>query len=186
MGRCLSPSSRARLISLGTIAPGVAGIGAGAVVGLILSSPVIAWPLNYALLFMCTGVLYTFSLVSFFFVRDPPASVHPKMPWPAYFGRMVTVVKGDPAFRKAVIAAVALGGIGIAAPFYIVHGLESLGFPRRAWVFSRRSRWSGACSPHSSWGCSGRGAAPAPSCASGDGRPLRRRALHWRRRSCHG
>jgi hypothetical protein len=129
MGRCLSPASRARLISLGTIAPGVAGIGAGAVVGLILSSPGITWPLNYALLFMCTGVLYTFSLISFFFVKDPPAAaVQPKMPWPAYFGRMVNVVKGDPAFRKAVLAALALGGIGIAAPFYIVHGLESLGF----------------------------------------------------------
>jgi MFS family permease len=130
MGRCLSPASRARLISLGTIAPGIAGIGAGAVVGLILSSPGIKWPLNYALLFMCTGVLYTFSLISFFFVRDQPAAaVQPKMPWPAYFGRMVTVVRGDPAFRKAVLAALALGGISIAAPFYIVHGLESLGFP---------------------------------------------------------
>ena len=37
--------------------------------------------------------------------------------------------RGDPAFRKAVLAALALGGISIAAPFYIVHGLESLGFP---------------------------------------------------------
>ncbi len=130
MGRCLSPASRARLISLGTIAPGIAGIGGGAVVGLILSSPGIRWPLNYALLFMCTGVLYTFSLASFFCVKDSPAaSVQPKMPWPAYFGRMMTVVRGDPAFRKAVLAALALGGIGIAAPFYIVHGLESLGFP---------------------------------------------------------
>jgi Major Facilitator Superfamily len=130
LGRCLSPASRARLISLGTIAPGIAGIGAGAVVGLVLSSPGITWPLNYALLFMCTGVAYTLSLISFFFVRDPPAAaVQPRMPWPAYFGRMVTVVRGDPPFRKAVLAALALGGIGVAAPFYIVHGLESLGFP---------------------------------------------------------
>jgi MFS family permease len=130
LGRCLSPASRARLISLGTIAPGIAGIGAGAVVGLVLSSPALKWPLNYSILFMATGVLYSLSLVSFFFVKDPPAaSVQPKMPWPAYFRRMVTVVKGDPVFRQAVLAALALGGIGIAAPFYIVHGLESLGFP---------------------------------------------------------
>ena len=130
MGRCLSAPSRARLISLGTIAPGVEGIGAGAVVGLILSSPGITWPVNYALLFMCTGVFYTFSLISFFFVKDPPAAaVQPKMPWPAYFARMIAVVRGDLTFRKAVLAALALGGIGIAAPFYIVHGLESLGFP---------------------------------------------------------
>jgi len=130
LGRCLSPASRARLISLGTIAPGVAGIGAGAVVGLVLSSPSLKWPLNYALLFMGTGVLFSLSLISFLFVKDPPAAaIQPKMPWPAYFRRMVTVVRGDPAFRRAVLAALALGGIGIAAPFYIVHGLESLGFP---------------------------------------------------------
>jgi MFS family permease len=74
--------------------------------------------------------MYTFSLISFFFVKDLPASaVQPKMPWPAYFRRMITVVRGDPVFRKAVLAALALGGIGVAAPFYIVHGLESLGFP---------------------------------------------------------
>jgi hypothetical protein len=130
MGRCLSPGSRVRLISLGTIAPGVAGIGAGAVVGLVLSSPDLPWPLNYALLFLGSGLMYALSLVSFFFVKDPPAAaVQPKMPWPAYFRRLVTVVRGDPGFRRAVIAALALAGIGIAAPFYIVHGLESLGFP---------------------------------------------------------
>jgi len=129
LGRCLSPASRARLISLGTIAPGVAGIGAGVVVGFVLSSPDLKWPLNYAILFMGSGVLFSLSLASFFFVKDPPApSVQPKMPWPAYFRRMATVVKGDPAFRQAVLAALALGGISIAAPFYIVHGLETLGF----------------------------------------------------------
>jgi hypothetical protein len=130
LGRCLSPSSRARLISLGTIFPGIAGIGAGAAVGLVLSSPALKWPLNYSILFLGSGVLFTLSLISFFFVKDPPAAaVQPKMPWPAYFRRMVIVVRGDPGFRLAVLAALALGGIGIAAPFYIVHGLESLGFP---------------------------------------------------------
>jgi MFS family permease len=108
----------------------VAGIGAGAIVGLVLSSPTLKWPLNYSLLFLAFGVFCTLSLGSFFFVRDPPvAATQPKMQWPAYFRRLVTVVRGDPDFRLAVIAALALGGIGIAAPFYIVHGLESLGFP---------------------------------------------------------
>jgi hypothetical protein len=130
LGRCLSPASRARLISLGTIAPGIAGIAAGVVVGLVLSSPALKWPLNYALLFMGSGVLFSLSLISFYFVKDPPVpAIQPKMPWPAYFRRMVTVVRGDPAFRQAVLSALALGGLGIAAPFYILYGLESLGFP---------------------------------------------------------
>ncbi len=130
LGRCLSPSSRARLISLGTIAPGIAGIGAGIVVGLVLSSPRLAWPSNYALLFLGSGVLYALSLGSFFCVSDPPAAaVRRKMTWPAYFRRLAAVVRSDPGFRRAVLVALALGGLSIAAPFYIVHGLESLGFP---------------------------------------------------------
>ncbi len=131
LGRCLSPSSRARLITLGTIAPGIVGVGAGAVVGLVLSSPRIAWPLNYGILFLASGVLYSLSLASFFAVKDPPvATPQPRMPWPAYFGRLLVVLRTDPAFRRAVLAAIGLGGLGVAAPFYIVHGLESLGFPQ--------------------------------------------------------
>jgi len=130
LGRCLSPSSRARLISLGTIAPGIAGIGAGVVVGLVLASPRLPWPSNYALLFLGAGVLYSMSLGSFFCVENPPAPVvRQKMTWPAYFRRLAAVVRADPAFRRAVFVALALGGLAVAAPFYIVHGLESLGFP---------------------------------------------------------
>ena len=130
LGRCLSAASPCAAHSLGTIAPGVAGIGAGAVVGLVLSSPRSPWPLNYALLFLASGVLLH-ALPGLVLLREGPpgGAVQPKMPWPAYFARMVAVVRGDPAFRRAVLAALALGGIGIAAPFYIVHGLESLGFP---------------------------------------------------------
>ena len=130
LGRCLTPGSRARLISLGTIAPGIAGIGAGAVVGIVLSSPRLPWPTNYALLFLGAGILYSLSLGSFFCVEDPPAAaVRQKMTWPAYFRRLAAVVKADRGFRRAVVVALALGGLGVAAPFYIVHGLESLGFP---------------------------------------------------------
>jgi hypothetical protein len=130
LGRCLSASSRARLITLGTIAPGIAGIGAGVVVGVVLSSSRLPWPSNYALLFLGAGVLYSLSLASFFCVKDPPAAaVRQKMTWPAYFRRLASVVRSDPGFRRAVLTALALSGMSVAAPFYIVHGLESLGFP---------------------------------------------------------
>jgi hypothetical protein len=62
LGRCVKPAARARLISLGTVAPGVAGIGAGAIVGIVLSSPALPWPKNYALLFGLCGASWTLSL----------------------------------------------------------------------------------------------------------------------------
>jgi MFS family permease len=130
MGRCLDPKVRARLISLGTVAPGIAGIGAGAIVGVVLSSPRLPWPGNYALLFGLCAVSFTLSLFSFLLIKESPAPhVQAPLPWPAFFRRMASVVKADPAFRRAVISQLAVGSMGIAAPFYIVNGLERLGFP---------------------------------------------------------
>ena len=130
LGKCLTPTSRARLISLGTAAPGVAGIGAGVLVAVVLSSPRLLFPSNYALLFGISGVLFTLSLLSFLCIRETPDhAVQRPLPWPAYFRRLAAVTKSDPGFRRAVIAQLAVGGIGVAAPFYVVHGLEGLGFP---------------------------------------------------------
>jgi hypothetical protein len=131
MGGSLSTGARARLISLGNVAPAAAGIGAGVVVGVVLASSAIPWPYNYGLLFTVAGVLYTFSLASFLFVQEKPsAAVAAPLPWPAYFRRLAAVVRGDPSFRRGIGVQLALSGVGIAAPFYIVHGLDAMGFPR--------------------------------------------------------
>jgi len=130
LGRCVSVPARARLINLGTTAPGLVGIGAGALIGIILSSPRIPWPYNYALLFGVCGVFWVFSLISFFFIHETPlAAVRQPLPWGHYFRRLGGVVRADPGFRRAVILWIALGGFGIAAPFYVLHGLEALRFP---------------------------------------------------------
>lgn len=130
MGRCLTAPARARLISVGTVTQGIAGIGAGVLVGVILSSPAFPWPLNYAILFILSGIGMTCSLLSFLFIKEEPEAVPQKpLPWPDYFRRLVSVVKSDPDFRRAIGTQLALGGVGVAAPYYIVNGLERLGFP---------------------------------------------------------
>jgi len=74
-------------------------------------------------------VFYTFSLLSFLFVRDVPVdSVQPSLPWPEFFRRLVSVLREDRRFRRAVASQLCLSGMGVAAPFYVVHGLEQLGF----------------------------------------------------------
>jgi MFS family permease len=70
------------------------------------------------------------SLASFLFINETPlAVVRPPLPWSSYFRRLASVVRADPAFRRAVLSWIALGGFGIAAPFYVVNGLEVLHFP---------------------------------------------------------
>jgi MFS family permease len=131
LGGSLPSSTRARLIGLGNVAPGIAGIGAGVIVGIVLSSSSFPWPYNYGLLFIFCGILYTLSLVSFLFIQEKPSpATKAPLPWPAYFRKMTEVVRGDAPFRRAVAVQLALGGVGIATPFYIVHGLDAMGFPQ--------------------------------------------------------
>jgi MFS family permease len=130
LGRCLSVPARARLINLGSTLPGLAGIGAGILVGVILSEPRVPWPYNYALLFGICGVFWVLSLASFMFIHETPlAVVQPPLPWRSYFSRLAGVFRADPGFRRAVIMWIAFGGFGIAAPFYVIHGLEALRLP---------------------------------------------------------
>jgi MFS family permease len=130
LGRCLTAPSRARLISIGTVAQGIAGIGIGVLVGVVLSTPALPWPRNYAVLFTFSAVAMTLSLCSFLFIKEEPVAVPTKpLPWPDYFRRLASVVKSDPDFRRAIATQLALGGVGVAAPYYIINGLERLGFP---------------------------------------------------------
>jgi MFS family permease len=130
MGRCLKPSSRARVISIGTISAGIAGIVGGAVVSIVLSSSRLSGSTGYALLFLICGIFWALSFASFLCVHESPlAVVQAPLPWPAYFRRLAGVVRGDPHLRRAVASQFLVGGLGIAAPFYVVHGLEALHFP---------------------------------------------------------
>jgi MFS family permease len=131
MGRLLSPPERARLIGSGMAGSGVLGIGVGLVVTVVLASPRLAFPANYALLLACAGAAWVVSAVSFFFVREPPhaAEGHP-LPWPDYFRRLFGVFRGDHDFRRVVVAQLVLGACGLAMPYYVLFGLDRLGFPQ--------------------------------------------------------
>ncbi|HEY9594797.1 MAG TPA: hypothetical protein VHE79_09985, partial [Spirochaetia bacterium] len=130
LGRCLTPQARARMISISTVAAGAAGIAGGAVVGVILSAPRLAGPPGYALLFLLCGVLWTLSFISIACIHESPlAETRPRQPWGAYFGRLASVVRSDVHLRRVAGGMLLLGGLGIAAPFYVVHGLEDLRFP---------------------------------------------------------
>ncbi len=130
LGKVLTHRSRARLIGLSQAAQGLAGIGAGALVGIILSSSALPGPKGYALLLFLCGVCYTLSYICFFFLREEPdAQVGRPLPWPAYFRSLRQIVRSDAAFRRALGVCLLFTITGCATPFYIIHGLENLHFP---------------------------------------------------------
>ncbi len=130
LGKVLTHRSRARLIGVSQASQGLVGIGAAALVGVILSSPALPSPRGYALLLLLCGVCYTLSLFSFFFVREEPdVRVNSRLPWPAYFRSLARIVAKDGDFRRALSVCLLFNVTGCATPFYIIHGLENLHFP---------------------------------------------------------
>lgn len=129
MGKCLAPGLRARLISVGQAGAGITGVGAGILVGIILSSRRLPYPSNYALLLFLCAVMLVLSVVSFAFMKEEPEQTGARpLPWPDYFRRLWQILRGDEDFRRAVIVQLLFSLTGVATPFYVIHGLGSLGF----------------------------------------------------------
>jgi len=138
MGRLLTPPERVRMMGTGMAGSGVLGVGVGLVVTVVLASPRLAFPLNYALLIALSGLFYFLSIGAFSLVRERPfATGERPLPWPSYFRRVFGVVRGDHALRRVVVAQLAYGAWGLALPFYVLFGIDRLGFaPSSIGVFT--------------------------------------------------
>jgi MFS family permease len=138
MGRLLTAQERARMIGAGQAGGGILGIGIGLVVTVVLASPRLRFPANYALLLALGGVSFVFSAVAFATVREQPMpSARRPLPWPSYFRRLFGVIRDDREFRRVVAAQLVLGASGLAMPFYVLFGADRLGFaPSSIGVFT--------------------------------------------------
>jgi MFS family permease len=129
MSRLLTPPERVRMMSFGMAGSGVLGIGVGLVVTVVLASPRLAFPANYALLFAFGSVSFALSAVTFAFIREPAVHTGQQpLPWAAYFRRVFGVIRGDHDLRRVVLAQLAFGAWGLALPFYVLFGIDRLGF----------------------------------------------------------
>ncbi|MCX7032086.1 MAG: MFS transporter [Spirochaetes bacterium] len=129
MGRLLTAQERARMFSAGMAASSALGIGVGIVVTVVLASPRLSFPSNYALLLALSSLFFSLSAVAFWFVREQPLQTGQRpLPWPSYFRRLFGVIRGDHDFRRVVAAQLVLGTCQLAMPFYVLFGVDRLGF----------------------------------------------------------
>lgn len=130
LARTLSATTRARLIGIGQAATGAAGIGAGILVGVILSEQSRPASSSYALIFLLAGILFALSFSAFLFMKEEPMqTLETTLPWPDYFRRLGEILRLDHDFRRALIVAILFSFTGLATPFYIIQGLTTLKFP---------------------------------------------------------
>jgi MFS family permease len=129
MGKSLAPAARSRLTGVGQVGAGIGGVAGGVTVGYLLSSSRFPFPTNYALLFAISGAFLGASIVSFLFLREQPEHTGERpLPWREYMRGLPRVLSGDSVFRRVTGAWLLMGAFGLALPFYIIYGLEGLGF----------------------------------------------------------
>jgi|YNPNPStandDraft_1061719.scaffolds.fasta_scaffold01741_5 MFS family permease len=127
MARAIPIQRRGRLIGIGQFAGGLAGIGVGALVSLILDRR--PFPLNYALLFALAGTALVPSTVALCLLREPPPA-EKKNPHPdRRKATWLHILTTDRLFLRFMLARLLVGMLGLASSFYVLHAEQVLRLP---------------------------------------------------------
>jgi MFS family permease len=129
LARAIPLKRRGRLIGVGQFISGLAGIGVGALVGLILEYR--SFPHDYALLFTLAGVGLVASTIGGVSIREPPPEEEGPQADERMKGNWLRVLAADPAFRHLMVCRMLIGMIGLVSPFYVGYASEVLHLPER-------------------------------------------------------
>jgi MFS family permease len=132
IARAIPLRQRGRLMGLSQFIGGLAGIGVGALVGLILERR--PFPSNYALLFTLAGIALVPSAVALSLIREPPPEDTGFEEDEDCQARAKTdnwrKILSDPIFRHLMACRILVGMLGLATSFYVVHAGEVLHLPQ--------------------------------------------------------
>ena len=92
----------------------------------------LAFPSDFALVFLLGTLLTAGAYLAFALVREPPGKIALKQPLGGTLRRLPSVLRGDPSFRRYLrVRFLALAGL-LAEPFYAVYAIDRLGAPASA------------------------------------------------------
>ena len=119
-------------MSSGQIFSGVASFVAGFVVEWLLSDRGLAYPNNYAMLFLIGFVMLAFSFVAVaLIVEEKPSSVSKAPSWREYMSRLWRVFREDRVFRRFIFARQLVGLSGLSMAFYMPYAIHQLALPEQ-------------------------------------------------------
>ncbi|KPJ53759.1 hypothetical protein AMJ39_03390 [candidate division TA06 bacterium DG_24] len=88
-----------------------------------------AFPANYALIFWCSVFAVAVGTALFSFAAEPIEPVRQeRRTFLAYLGEGIAIFRDDSDFRTLLAARLLLGVAMMAGPFYIIFGIQRLGF----------------------------------------------------------
>lgn len=127
MARAIPPQRRGRLFGTAQVISGLAGIGVGLLVGVILAIPYQEPFANYALLFALSGIGMLLATGALGLVREPAAvDAGTEQTSSANWG---SAMRMDRALRLYIVCRLLLSGVDLATPFYVGHAHDVLGMP---------------------------------------------------------
>ncbi len=125
--RAIPLKGRSRLMGMAQFISGLAGIGVGTLIGLILDRR--PFPGDYALLFTLAGLALVPSAFAMILIREPPPEHTDPQADGGPQGGWLRLLVDDPAFRRLMICRLLVGMMGLATPFYVVHASDVLRLP---------------------------------------------------------
>jgi MFS family permease len=127
MARAVPLRQRGRLLGVAQAISGTVGIGAGALIRLILNQH--PFPANYALIFTLASALLGAAAIPLMLIREPPPQASDPGPKGEMASGWLKPLFADVAFRRLMLCRLLVGMIMLVTPFYVKHASEVLGLP---------------------------------------------------------
>jgi len=128
VGNTLRPSQRSSFFAYRSFFGGILAMAGGYVVKMILSSPAIAFPQNYLLLFTVGSIFAFVAMLSFALVHEPVVlQASRRVPLRETLRGARAIVIEDGVYRRYLAVRCVLTIAGISGPFYVLHAIRGLG-----------------------------------------------------------
>ena len=126
-GRTIPSNLRGRFFGYRQLLGGFLAILSGLVVKFILNGSKMAFPENYALLFLFAFILITISYFALGSVKEPFTEVHKEqLPFYDFLRKAVGILKKDANYRKFLFIQILSGAIALSLPFFVLYAKDVL------------------------------------------------------------
>ena len=126
-GKTISPDLRGRFFGYRQLVGGVLAILSGLVVKFVLNNSKIAFPENYALLFLFAFILITISYFALGSVKELITEVHKEqLPFYHFLREALNILRSDANYRKFILIQVLSGAIALSLPFFVLYAKDIL------------------------------------------------------------
>ena len=129
IGKSVPPDERARMFAIRRLFGGGMAMLAGVAISYVLSERSgLAFPTNYGLLFVLSGLGTALSVAAFGCIREPVAPIRTRQqPLGAYLASGLRLLKEDENYRRLCVVQFVWAFSMMATPFYIPYALTHFG-----------------------------------------------------------